>query len=370
MAADDQSGFVELLRSPDGGQHWHDVTPPAVVAGEDAFYRDQAHAAIVTPLTPFVLDSRTAWLPVLRSYGHLHQASELYVYTTSDAGRRWVLHGRFPHGELGGLFFLSPSTGFIETGGDGAMGEDPAQIYATSDGGLHWREASASSSLTAQGGSSSAIGAYCDKNGVSFASPRVGFASGWCGHAAYLQRTSDGGGKWGYLPVGPDHGGGTATFPPVFSSPEAGSMVVAIEPEVLFATTIDAGRHWDLRHLPPGAARLLSADATCLPGCLDVVSARTWVVEAGHEMYTTTDAGLSWRASSSPIALSYLQQPGFLTNLQLDFLGPRVGWAYEGNISGVPDARSALVWRTSDGGQHWSTYSCSGVVHRAQPSAR
>jgi photosystem II stability/assembly factor-like uncharacterized protein len=74
---------------------------------------------------------------------------------------------------------------------------------------------------------------------------------------------------------------------------------------------------------------------------LDVVSARTWVVGAGHGLYTTTDAGLSWRTSSSPMAL---------TRLELDFLGPKVGWAWKWD-------GPALLWRTNDGGRHWSTYS-------------
>jgi hypothetical protein len=97
-----------------------------------------------------------------------------------------------------------------------------------------------------------------------------------------------------------------------------------------------------------GGLFLLSVDDACLPGCLDLVSARTWVVGAGHELYTTTDAGLPWRASSSPMAL---------TSLQLDFLGPRVGWTYAGNIYAGWDARMVPLWRTTDGGRHWSTYS-------------
>ncbi len=100
----------------------------------------------------------------------------------------------------------------------------------------------------------------------------------------------------------------------------------------------------------------MPADDPSLPGCLDLVTARTWVVGAAHGLYTTTDAGRSWRASYSPLAFTYLQQPGFPTNLQLDFLSPRVGWAYEGDIGGETDARSGLLWRTTDGGRHWSTY--------------
>ncbi len=334
----DQSRFTELFTSLDRGRHWHNVTPPVVVAGEND-WNHYPHAAVMDPLTPFVLDSRDAWWPVLRSYGQGDQSSELYVYMTSDAGRRWALRGRFPHAELGGLFFLSPSTGFIETetaGGGGARPEDLAQIYATSDGGQHWQEVSV-------------IGPLCEAiSGVSFASPRLGFVSGYCGWGpASLARTSDGGREWEGHVIAPENGDGAATYPPVFSSPRLGSMVVEVVPAVFFATTTDAGRHWDLRHLPPPAARLLSADDTCLPGCRDLVSARTWLVGVGHDLYTTTDAGISWKASS-PSSMA-------LTNLQLDFLGPRVGWAYEGNIEG--DARSDLLWRTTDGGRHWSTYS-------------
>ena len=160
--------------------------------------------------------------------------------------------------------------------------------------------------------------------------------------------------------IAPDKAMAAATYPPVFSSPEVGSMVVEVVPVVLVATTTDAGRHWELRHLPPTAERLVSADDTCLPGCVDLVSARTWLVGAGHELYTTTDAGRSWRASPSPMALTNqqpggYQQPDFLNSLQLDFLGPRVGWAYWGEWWGT-DATDHL-WRTTDGGRHWSTYS-------------
>ena len=106
------------------------------------------------------------------------------MFMTSDAGRTWARRGRFPGAGWGDLFFLSRSTGFLETGDAAAAGEDPAQIYATHDGGKHWREVSAGAPLWGpgdQGGSPTAIGDYCDKNGVSFASPRVGFATGYCG---------------------------------------------------------------------------------------------------------------------------------------------------------------------------------------------
>ena len=92
-----QSRFTELFTSHDGGRHWHDVTPPVVVAGENASFHN-----LLEPQTPFVLNSRDAWLPVLHDDGYGRY--KVYVFMTSDAGRRWALRGRFP-GEWCAAFF-------------------------------------------------------------------------------------------------------------------------------------------------------------------------------------------------------------------------------------------------------------------------
>ena len=91
MADNDQSGFTDLFTSHDGGRRWHDVTPPVVLAGEKA---EIDNPDATSPLqTPFVLNSRDAWLTVgAPSYG---RSSMLEVFMTSDAGRRWALRGRF-----------------------------------------------------------------------------------------------------------------------------------------------------------------------------------------------------------------------------------------------------------------------------------
>jgi photosystem II stability/assembly factor-like uncharacterized protein len=332
-----QNGLTELLTSHDGGWHWRDVTPPVVLAGENAGV-DKPGAASPDLLTPFILNSRDAWLPVVRSHG---RSSELDVLMTSDAGRRWVLRGRFPGTDLAGIFFLSPSAGFIETDISGAMGGGQGHVYATSDGGKHWRAVSV---INVDSRFCVDYGSLDD--GVSFASPRVGFLTWLCVDGSIgLERTSDGGRKWHYTQIAPydgDHA--VASSAPVFSSPKVGSMVAEMLPVLRFAATTDAGRHWDLLHLPPAAVRAIRSGNYFCPefaGCLDVVSARTWVVGAGHELYTTTDAGRSWMVSPSRMAL---------TNLELDFLGPRVGWAWERD-------GPALLWRTTDGGRQWSTFS-------------
>ena len=155
--------------------------------------------------------------------------------------------GAVPAGRVAGIFFLSPSTGFIDTQVGQGTSEDLAQIYATSDGGKHWREVSV-------------INDSCENvGGLSFASPRVGFLSGYCGSGwPGLLRTSDGGRRWGYVPIAaPYHSDYGGVYPPVFSSPQVGSMVVEVLPVLRIATTTDAGRHWDLRRLPRPAARLI-----------------------------------------------------------------------------------------------------------------
>ena len=327
--------FTEVLTSHDGGRHWHNVTPPVVLAGENA---ESDNPDATSPLlTPFVSNSRDAWLPVEGSSG---KSSMLDLFMTSDAGRRWVLRGRFPGADLTGIFFLSPSTGFIATQVGQGTGEDLARIYATSDGGMHWREVSV-------------IKDSCENvGGLSFASPRVGFLTGYCGFGPLgLLRTNDGGRRWHYVPIAaPYHSDYEGANPPVFSSPQDGSMVVEILPVLRIATTTDAGRHWDQRRLPPPAARLIRLANFYCPtdvSCLDLVSARTWLVGAGPDLYTTTDAGFSWRASPTAPNTPWGKE---FNQLSLDFLSPRVGWAWY--VGG-----SDLLWRTTDGGRHWSTYS-------------
>jgi photosystem II stability/assembly factor-like uncharacterized protein len=336
MATSDatSNSSAELLTSHDGGRHWHDVTPPAVLAAENAETDNPDSTG--PDLTPFILSGRHAWLAVGRSDP---QSSELELFTTSDAGRRWVLRGRFAGAELTGISFLSPSTGFISTQVGYLTSKDLAQIYATSDGGRHWRE------VSVMNDSCQGVG------GLSFASPRVGFLSGYCGFGGPgLLRTSDGGRRWGYVPIpafDSDNGG---VYPPVFSSPRLGSMVVEMLPVLRIATTTDAGRHWDLRRLAAPAARLIrSANFYCPQdvSCLDLVSARTWLVGAGQDLYTTTDAGLSWRASPAAPNTPWGRR---FNQLSLDFLSPGVGWAWY--VGG-----SDLLWRTTDAGRHWSTYS-------------
>ena len=249
------------------------MTPPVVVASDNAWLYDSSHnldmentpggpieeAATVQALTPFVLNSRDAWLPVLRLYGPDDQSSELYVYMTSDAGRRWALRGRFPGAGWGDIFFLSRSTGFIETGDAAAAGEDPAQIYATLMGASTGGRSRPGPALGPGARAAAQLPSATIATRTACLSPAPGSASP-PGTASPGRRTSNARATGAVSGVTsalrPITAMAAATYPPVFSSPEVGSMVVEVDPVLLFATTTDAGRHWELRHLPPagGAA--------------------------------------------------------------------------------------------------------------------
>ena len=151
----------------------------------------------------------------------------------------------------------------------------------------------------------------------------------------------------GGIIIAPRNGdGGGATYPPVFSSPEVGSMVVQVGPVVLVATTTDAGRHWGLGTSPRGGAAVVGRRLpTWLPG-------PRLGPDLGGRGGPRTVHDHRRRALLESVVFAH--GPYYL---QLDFLGPRVGWAYAGDVYGVWDARMVPLWRTTDGGRHWSTYS-------------
>ncbi len=344
LAVAEDSGAGFLLRSDDGGRQWDDVTPAALRAARMGPFQLEA---------PFAPNGEDAWLPVARYYGRLDQSQVLYLFATADAGRHWHLAGRFPGSSVGSPFFLTKSTGFLETGASAAMGEEPVQVYTTSDGGGRWEEASASPPPGTVGGKSTRISSWCDKDGISFATPHVGFATGTCRGPAVLQRTDDAGATWEPVQLFASTNGDVATYPPVFSSPSVGALAVDNAPEFLFAATHDGGAHWALHRLPLGASRALSAFGACpCGGCLDVVTAKTWVVAAGREIYETTDGGASWASSRSSVPLG---------DMAVDFVNRDVGWAWEACGPGAWDSRSGLVYRTTDGGGTWTAYRLGGV---------
>jgi photosystem II stability/assembly factor-like uncharacterized protein len=262
------------------------------------------------------------------------------VERTTDAGRHWEAGEVLSGPAQADVFFLDQATGWLEATAGAAMGCQPAQIYATHDGGLTWREVSASPRCDGTGGSADGIGAGCDKNGVSFASATVGFAALVCnGGGSGLERSLDGGRTW--APSGPslpDGPGGAWAWPPVFSGTQDGAAAVWNGRELFIAVTSDAGGRWRLGRLPAGPLRQLGRPSSRCPvlSCLDIVTASTWVVALGRSVYETSDGGRAWAVVGSGLSL---------VGLATDFVTAQAGWAWGG-----PSGR---LFRTTDAGRRW-----------------
>jgi photosystem II stability/assembly factor-like uncharacterized protein len=327
LVQDESTGAVHLIVSSDGGTSWRDATS-AVAPGSARVAGN-----------PFFLGPDDGWVPIDRAAAH-DQRAGLVVDRTTDGGRHWERGRIFAGPAQADVFFLDETTGWLETTEGAAAGCEPARIYATHDGGVTWREISASPLCDGTGGTANGLVAGCDKNGVGFASATVGFAALVCnGGTSGLLRTLDGGRTWApsgpSLPNGP---GGAWAWPPVFSGQQYGAAAVWNGTEPFVAVTSDAGGRWSLERLPSGALGQLGRSSSLCPGasCLDVVTASTWVVALGRSVYETSDGGRAWTLARSGLSV---------VGLSTDFVTAQVGWAWGGTWG--------RLFRTTDAGRRW-----------------
>ena len=230
------------------------------------------------------------------------------VYRTSDAGQHWTAGDQFAVSNVvSGIQFVDPLHGWIDMPGVPATGSSyqGMTIARTVDGGATWQRVAVSPG----GASTSAAGeipAGCGKDGSGFRDIVTGWVTGGCVQGVTFYRTSNGGLTWQRQQVlgpageviGPSFCLGHCSLSaPVFTSPSAGSMVLTYQ-------THDGQR---------GA------------------------------LYTTHDGGASWVPRVVDAASSAL---GPAT-----FLDPNSGWwtALAGSA-----ADTLRIWRTTDGGSHWS----------------
>jgi photosystem II stability/assembly factor-like uncharacterized protein len=250
-----------------------------------------------------------------------------------------------------------------------AMGQSSANVFHTSDGGLHWVKV-AHAGIVGHPGN---LGSAGDKNNLVFRDATVGWvtASSATG-PGLVYSTADGGKRWVLQALTvPRHGvprdvlGSQGTpYPPVILGRSSGFLAADVfidrmsstrrvptkgEPfHVYLYSLAPDGRHWiNPRRLP-------GTDNFTHPMYWQLLNPRRWWVGAGNTVRRTVNGGRTWQ--TYPLVL-----PGGFTMTQLDFVGPNHGWAIAmaGTSPGYPACASILL-RTTDSGARWKPVAIGG----------
>ncbi len=313
-----------LLFTTDAGKSWSEATPPG--AGKPS-------ASMLGPgslITGTFLSASQWWIAVSPEspVGSSHLSS--VVYETTDSGRSWKRDGPSFSGGAVSVFFLDATDGWLEMSPGAAMGWNPVTIYGTTDGGSTWTKLSGGPALAGESGSPGALSGDCDKMGLSFSTPAVGWSAAACaGGDREVARSTDGGRVWTTVDLHLSSklaAYGAMAWPPVFSRTD-GAFGLSGGPvgEWVFITT-NGGASWTAHLAPIRSARA---------GSPDVVSPSECVIPAGSSLYVSVDGGQSWTRVTSGVDLA---------NYSVDFTSATTGWAW--NLS-------PLVLHTTDGGRSW-----------------
>jgi len=290
---------TSILRTSDGGTSWHDITP--------------AGATLNNMTRGDFLSTQAAWIAIPNLNGNT-----VTILRTLNAGQSWNT-GFITVPDPAGLdvpHFRNLQEGWIEiitNGGPGA-GSESADIWHSTDGGLHWQRI-ASTDLPASGLSREGF-----KSGISFRDALNGWAttSSDTGRPQNpgLYVTHDGGKTWQIqklnFPRGqiPDQMG---TTPPVFFGNEGVLPVDITLPgspqfELVLYVTHDGGKTW--------------TDSTPAP----VQSNTVYVIDPQHTwvsatltgtFFVTNNGGQTWQDTKS--------SPGAIR--EMSFVDPANGWA-------------------------------------------
>ena len=246
-----------------------------------------------------IFDANRAWWAV--PTGPLIAADHIVVSATSDGGRTWRTGSRLTApGAAQGSFleFIDPLHGFLVTNGARRL------VYRTSDGGLTWIPVAQTSGSRLQ---DTAVG--CGSSGMTFINDKAGWITWDCSQG---------------------FGGGP---------PENGVSVVA--------STVDGGQTWvtpNLPTVPTSAAYICSALPPVFSGVKGVMPVTCGgVSQRGMStVLRTADGGETW--SGTPVS-------NYVDLRQIDFFSGTSGFYFQ---RGLGAASSNDLFRTTDGGAHWS----------------
>jgi photosystem II stability/assembly factor-like uncharacterized protein len=360
-----------VLVTADGGAHWRNVTPPGFSGWTDR--------------TMYFLDVTHAWVAVTQ-HVVAHPAATpatITVFRTADGGQSWQ-SGTFQvaDGSPSQLDFIDAQHGWMVLQVDNG-----SAIYRSSDGGIHWEQASVNHytapNATAPGalpmihpfGPKAASQPACELDpfaAIAFRDPSTGWAAGRCSGPApsvYLYVTHDAGSTWQpqtlpSLDDMPSCPCSVSATDPVFTSSTDATFVVSVDTEQSSCQSQNGGTACSIQPIPGPAKVYATHDggntwtSYVLPGVAafggdpTFIDARTgWygssILKAApsfagetifDKLYVTHDGGASW----SPVADATAFPGG-----AMQFISPTTGW-----VLTLPSLRI-----TTDGGRSWQPIS-------------
>jgi len=272
-----------ILRTADAGLTWKLVSPPQI------FTEDQFSNGYVQPYA-FFTDAMHAWV-VFSGEGQP-------VWRTTDGGASWLASepfSRFPE-----IYFLDNSVGWLLSNkGEVAPRQYASELYQTVDGGATWHTL-----IESQDGVLNCQ-AYSD---MAFADHLNGWIVPFCRRpdgGSWLLATQDGGKTWTSIDLPPP-----SQDPGLFEDPDQCSA------QLTSLTVFGPSALAVVQFCNP----YLSQDGTSIP--------------SPNFLYTTSDAGLTWR--SYPVAEN-----------QVTFTSPSSIWLAERTPTGL------RIQHSTDGGANW-----------------
>ncbi|WAH38318.1 hypothetical protein [Alicyclobacillus dauci] len=259
-------GTDGILRTDDGGKSWTNITPLQLATKQNTYAGGEA----VGVSNAWVVSANTRYTS---------------VFKTSDGGKTWTCTNLPKAYLLAWMSFINAQTGWLLASPGPAAGQEPSDLYYTSNGGITWSEVATtqSDSLPLDDG----------KTGISFADAKTGWLTidnGLHPGKVTLYVTHDGGHSW--LPQ--DVSVPTQVrnqyahpLPPSFSSPTSGILPIVFDggKGSVFYFTSNGGNTWTCSSVVP---------LHRVSNLVSVSNEAVWVTD-GHSIFVTGNGGGVWR---------------------------------------------------------------------------
>ena len=332
-------GFLELLRTTDGGQTWTDVSPYDLnFAGYGGYF----------------LDAKTAWVQIVPEASGTADG----LAHTTNGGKTWtVTKNELPFVPASSFHFLNQNTGWAQTIDVGA-GNAYIQLYRTQDSGVTWHPIIITPPEPETNPAKGTIH-LCNICGDGFyydpsrAVITYGDLATSPGGAVRLAISTNLGKTWKNLklplPSGQFRDRAIAPLGPTFFDNQDAVLPVLMEKDILQDTpsvtlaiysTTDGGLSWKAA---PATLDQVSAFAT-----VDFVSPKDAFVACGDALCVTHDGAQSWQSLKSSLSFDPHTTTSQHVSL-VDFISAQTGWAVMSN----DDRSVTTLWKTTNGGVTW-----------------